>query len=220
MRKNIITLVAGIMVLSLTACGTTTPQENAPVTSTEANSIQNENVEATTPIEEPISEEELATEEPITEFDVVDTFINKYNIVAVNQISDITEMDIQGDDYRTEFRLNAFKTALGKKGTITGGRINIVNYGTWSNDTIRIYATTDTLDNAIDIYTTIIHILDNSITDEEIADSYSSLDSVSSTNIYLGSASYISGYINCKYANGGISGYEIMIDCSKLNFME
>ncbi len=160
------------------------------------------------------------TEEPINEFAVVDTFIEKYNAVAVNQISDITEMDIQGDDYRTEFRLNAFKTAIGKKGVITGGNIDIVNYGTWSNDTIRVYVTTDTLDNAIDIYTTLIHILDGSITDEDIADSYSSLDSVSSANIYLGSSGYISGYINTNYANGGVSGYEIMIDCDKLNFMD
>lgn len=38
-------------------------------------------------------------------------------------------MDIQIDDYRTEFRLNIFKNALGKKGTITGGNIEIVNYG-------------------------------------------------------------------------------------------
>ena len=208
------------MIFSLTACGTSTQHEETPTTSTEINNVQNEVADTTTPTEETINQDETVTEEPVNEFSVIDTFIAKYNAFAVNQISDITEMDIQGDDYRTEYRLNAFKTAIGKKGTITGGNIEIVNYGSWSNDTIRYYITTDTLDNAIDIYTTIIHILDSSITDEEIADSYSSLDSVSSANIYLGSSGYISGYINTNYANGGVSGYEIMIDCDKLNFMD
>ncbi len=194
----------------------TTPDTTIEETSSTTNDEQVENNTSDT-INDNTTEENI--EEPVDEFAIIDTFIDKYNDVAVNTISDIVEMDIQGDDYRTEFRLNAFKSALGKKGSITGGRINIVNYGTWENDTIRFYVTTDNLDNAIDIYTTIIHILDSSITDEEIADSYSSLEHVSSANIYLGSAGYISGYINCTYANGGIGGYEIMIDCDKINFM-
>lgn len=45
----------------------------------------------------------------------IDKFIECYNLSCKNQITDIQDMDIQGLDYRTEYRLNAFKNAVGKK---------------------------------------------------------------------------------------------------------
>lgn len=67
------------------------------------------------------------------------------------------------------------------------------------------------MDTAIDIYTQIIHILDSTITDDKIKDSYSSLEYTDIANIYLGSTGYISGYIN---------GNEIMVNCEEINYME
>lgn len=155
-----------------------------------------------------VAETKISTQEEVDEFAVIDTFIEKYNSTFDNQITDISEMDIQGEDYRTEFRLNAFENALGKKGVLSNGTIDIVNYGTWKNDSIRIYASTDSNDSAIDLCTEIIHTLDNTITDKEIQECY---DLYKMTHILFDSANYISGYVH---------GNEIMIDCTEIKFMD
>ena len=202
MRKNIIIFIAGIMIFSLTACSS----KEQEIPQNETNVTTNDEIEQDVTLSEGTS-----THEDVDEFTVIDTFIEKYNAITDDQITDVSEMDIQGDDYRTEFRLNAFKNALGKKGTITVGNIEIVNYGEGANDTVRFYVNTDSLDTAIDIYTQIIHTLDSTITDDEIKDSYSSLEYTDMANIYLGSTGYISGYIN---------GNEIMVNCEEINYME
>lgn len=129
-------------------------------------------------------------------------FISLYNETATTPITDVTDMDIHGADYRTEFRLGAFKNAVGKKGVINGLPICIVNYGNFSNNSIRIYATASTDDSALDIYTTTIHILDSSITNEEMMEEFTA------ASIYLDGC--ISGYVN---------GQDIMLDCTKINFV-
>ena len=120
----------------------------------------------------------------------IDKFIECYNLSCKNQITDIQDMDIQGLDYRTEYRLNAFKNAVGKKGIVNDSTIHIVNYGYPINDCIRIYFDTP---------------------------SYDTMNSVGSDSILLND---ISGYISNKHSNGEISGYTLMLDCSNLSFLE
>lgn len=165
------------------------------------------------PPEETTTAPEQTTTAPVevNEYAVVEKFIELYNASSEIPISDLAAMDIQGEDYRTEFRLNAFKNAVGQKGAFNGGSIQIVNYGVWSNDEIRIYAQADSHDTALEMVYSIIHILDNTITDDEIAEN---LDR--SSSIVLGTGGYISGYLNESYT--GI--YGIMIDCSRINFLE
>ena len=177
----------------------------------DAEGFPDEETIAVTQSPTPISTDGNATDS----LSIIDRFIVLY---GSNSISDISNLDIRGNDYRTEYRLNSFKNAVGKKGIIDGGTIEIVNYGTSSTDSIRIYAVTDTLDSATALCSNVIHILDASISDDEISAELAPLENVSSANFYLGSAGYISGYINTNYENGGVSGYEIMIDCSKINF--
>lgn len=148
----------------------------------------------------------------------IDKFIDLYSS-SVTQITDISEMDIQGADYRTEFRLNAFKNAVGKKCTVGNSYIEIVNYGTWSNDSIRFYVYSDSIDSITELFTSIIHILDNAISDDEIQEICDSLND-SDQNILLGKGNYITGYINSIYKDGSIFEYEMMIDCSKINYLE
>ncbi len=168
-----------------------------------------ENEEATASLEE-------------NEYTAIDRFIEKYNALADSPISGLEQMDIQGEDYRVEYRLNAFENAVGKKGTVDGGSIEVVNYGVQngaqSNFIIRVYATINSYENAINFYKTVVGIFDDSIPEEEISKQYSALSETGSANIYLGTAGHISGYINETYANGGTAGYEIMIDCSDLNY--
>ena len=167
----------------------------------------------TPPAEEAATAPEQTTTTPVkvNEYAVVEKFVELYNASSEIPISDLVAMDIRGEDYRTEFRLNAFKNAVGQKGTFNGGSIQIVNYGVWSNDEIRIYSHADSHDVALEIVYSIIHILDSTITDDEIAEN---LDR--SSGIVLGTGGYISGYLNESYT--GI--FDIMIDCSRINFLE
>ncbi len=162
-----------------------------------------------------IADQSENTEDPYIK---IDEFIDLYSS-SLAQITDISEMDIHGDDYRTEFRLNAFKNAVGKKCTVDSSYIEIVNYGTWSNDSIRFYVYSDSIDSITELFTSIIHILDNTISDDEINEICDSLND-NDQNFLLGKGNYITGYIISNYKDGVIGGYDMMIDCSKINYLE
>lgn len=195
-----------IIVAVLGICGnsgnTEQPQGTTPSTETDSQLATSSIPEQTTtaPIE-------------INEYAVVELFIELYNKTAETSIADLENMDIHGDDYKTEYRLNAFKNAVGQKGNIGSNNIEVVNYGVWDNDNIRIYARVDTHDAAIEMVYSIIHILDSSVTDDQIAEDVSTEHS-----ILLGDDNQITGYIGPDYADGGIVGYDLMIDCSNVDF--
>lgn len=155
--------------------------------------------------------------EPVNEYAVIDSFILQYDAVASSPLADVVLMDIQGEDYQTEFRLQAFKNAVGKKGSFADGELQIVNYGVWSNDSLRFYAFFSTYESATQFVYDIVSILDSSISEEEIADQFSGFEHTGTSNIYLGKAGYISGYIHTSYADGGIEGYSVFIDCTDIS---
>ena len=65
-------------------------------------------------------------------YSIIDNFISKYNVASDNQITNISILDIRDSDYRVEYRLNAFKNAVGEKGFIGNTEIQIVNYGVYA----------------------------------------------------------------------------------------
>lgn len=178
------------------------------------NAGNTEQPQGTTPPTETTAPEETTTAPvEVNEYTVVENFIELYNASSEIPISDLVAMDIQGEDYRTEFRLNAFKNAVGQKGSIATGTIEVVNYGVWENDSIRIYARVESHEAAIAIVYDIVHILDAAVPDDQIAEDISTEHS-----ILLGDRNQISGYISPDYADGGIVGYDVMIDCSNVDF--
>lgn len=197
-KKFIITAISAIWFLIALVLGNSSEE-------TELATIETDYV--TTP--ETTTETESETE-AIDEFGLINQFINSYNSYASEPITDIEEMDIQGDDYRTEFRLNAYADAVGLKGVINGNEIEIINYGNFKNDLLRIYADTDSYDSTVEIYTTILKTINSSITDEEIQASYETLKDSRQSNIIL-SEYDVQGYITYQ---------EIMLDCRELSFMQ
>ena len=148
------------------------------------------------------------------EYESIERFFEIYNSDTTNPARNIKEMDIQGEDYRTEFRLKAFKDAIGLKGAVEGGTIEVVNYGIRNNDSIRIYAYVESRDAAVALVYDLIHILDKDVSDNDIAN-----DLEYSSSILLGSKSQITGYIEDDYTDGKVAGYDVMIDCSSIGFM-
>ena len=77
--------------------------------------------------------------EEISEYAIIDSFIEKYNKDATFKLENPTEIDIQDPNhYRVEYRLGAYKNAVAKQCSINGTTIDIVNYG-YKNDSIRMY---------------------------------------------------------------------------------
>lgn len=147
------------------------------------------------------------TQQATEPVDIVGLFIDRYNSTAAVQIADVSELDVQGDDYRVEYRLQSFDDAVGQKGTIGNGTIEIINY----RDSIRVYATADTEETAIGIISVVIGIIDETITAEDVSENLSR-----SNNIVLGKGGSITGYLN--KTNSG--GYEIMVDGSAAGLMK
>ena len=164
--------------------------------------------------EKPTSSEAISQNNDIDLFSLLNNFIELYNASVRDKITDIQEMDINGDDYRTEFRLPSFDNAVGLKGKIDGNLIEIVNYGSLSNDAIRIYLTTTSYDTTVKIFAAVVNVFDDSIPSEEINKICNDLESGYTANILFSGNSDISGYIN----ETNEHNYNIMIDCSKLNF--
>lgn len=147
-------------------------------------------------------------EKQTDKYEIVNRFIelcnNKYNI----PISDIGEMDIQGTDYKTEFRLQAYDGAVGKKGYIDGYKIEMVNYGVWNNDSFRIYLEADSFENATTMFKQLIKVFDNSITDTEIDEKLNS-SSLKSINFNFNEKNYLTSYIEDK---------NVFIDTTEIKF--
>lgn len=150
------------------------------------------------------------TQQATEPVDIVGMFIDRYNSTAAVQIADVSELDVQGDDYRVEYRLQSFDDAVGQKGTIGNGTIEIINY----RDSIRVYATTDTVESAKEIIYTATHIIDSSMTDDEIAEQFRAFEHTGSCTLSP------NGYFETDYGNGGIIGYKIMVDGSAAGLMK
>lgn len=111
-----------------------------------------------------------AIEEKIDNYYLIDKFIEKYNSIATAQISNVNEIDIQSSEhYKTEYRLSAFKNAVAKQCDINGELIDIVNYGTKSNNQIRMYFYTDSIDSAESFLNASVITIYDDYTDEDIS---------------------------------------------------
>ncbi len=170
------------------------------------------------PVAEPSTQSTTAPPAEADPYAAVDDFIALYNSTSADLITEISTMDIRGVDYRTEFRLNAFNNATGKKGALMSGTVQVVNYGVYERNEFRIYASFDTLDEAITLYRNTITVCGGNVPDQ-LADSIKqTITSVSSMN--LGGYASLTGTIHTRHSNGGVSGYDIMLDGNVSAFAE
>ena len=126
---------------------------------------------------------------PADEFGVINTFIEKYNEIAIVQMTEGKEIDIhdkEGGYYRTEFRLNAFKDAVAKQCKIGDATIDIINTKSAisKGNNIRIYLSTESIDFAEEVFDVIARIVYPTLTDAELAEAHEDLRSGNSGNYF------------------------------------
>lgn len=104
------------------------------------------------------------------EYILIDQFIESFNKNAITKIIDAKEIDISSgsEHYRTEYRLTAFRNAVAKQATIGDATIDIIAYGSFNNDTIRVYVLTDSEDFAVEVFTNVAKMMYPDVTDSDL----------------------------------------------------
>ena len=138
-------------------------------------------------------------------------FIENYNCVAQTPIQDAIEIDISrgSEYYRTDFRLNAYKNAPALKANIGFDTIEMINSnykGIFGSD-LRVYAFTNSLEAATDVFESFCKASNPEITEADFQEFYEyyQLDS-GDCRIVIGN---ISGYVMVKDG-----GFDVLLDGS------
>ena len=131
------------------------------------------------------NKEEETVENNKGEYYVIDTFIEKYNAIANTPMTDATAIDIYdkaGGYYRTEYR--TLNGALAKICNVGDATIEIVSTDElFTGSNIRIYLTTDSIDLAEEVFTSIVKIVYPTITEEQLNEGIEDLHSDSSSSL-------------------------------------
>lgn len=153
-----------------------------------------------------------ATEEPLTQYDVIDYFVELYNAIAEYPMTDPVDIDNQAPEhYRTEFRLNAYNYAIARQYSIEDTTVDIVLYGAsmrpGTNDGIRIYLDTGDEEFAVAFFEKAVRILDPSLTEEQISSAIGELQGMTNQ----GFENHLTFFINSSH-------HTLMIDNSDIDF--
>lgn len=165
---------------SSTKTSTEKEDSTTPVPNETQNSEQNKDTQADS---ETTESENAAVYD---EFQVIDTFIEKYNATAATPMTEPVIIDINDKSskyYRTEYR--TLNNALAKQCKIGNATIDIVSTTDFfSGPNIRIYLNTTSVEFAEEVFDTIVKLVYPEITDTELAEAHSKLrqDSSSSLN--------------------------------------
>lgn len=158
-----------------------------PSSETSSENDNNVNVEQQSDTNENSSANETVA---LKDGELVDAFVSKFNELSDTDITDVEQIEItqESGNYRTEYRLPAFKNAVVKRGNIGDGTIDIVAYGGLGNTDLRCYVSTDSEDFAADVFTTVAKMmypdvtatdLDNALEDLRTKDNGAYLDKLS-----------------------------------------
>ena len=145
-------------------------------------------------------------------------FIEDYNSVADNKITNSTNYDIHTEHYRTEYRLQAFNESVGTFGEATDSTFEIIaskpgmfSDGTLTYKNLRIYGSFNDADGAKKALESILPIIDSSITVQMIQDEYSEYRPDELNTLIKGDLGDISVYI--KHSSSGSEyKFDLFID--------
>ena len=192
--KIAVTVVFWVLIFALGSCSNSSYSSSKDTSTTKVEETANTDDKSNDIVVEQVTEDTTTDSDEVSDYDVIDTFIEKYNAIADKQLTNPVEIDIPPPEhYRTEFRLNAYKGAVAKQCTIDNTTVDIVNYGSnggfWNNDNIRMYLTTDDAEFAVEFFNSAVKVLDPTVTDDDIARANDNIREEKNGN-YLNDVSY------------------------------
>lgn len=149
----------------------------------------------------------------VDEYKVVDSFVEQYNYLAENKITNLQEINITdstSEYYRTEFRLNPFNDSKAKRGYIGDNYIDIINFQ--QGKYFRIYVECHSVDEMITIIKIAAPIMDATVDDESIEDLNDKFNSDTPPSSFL-----LGDEISGSYSK--INNY-FMLETSRVSFLE
>lgn len=168
-------------------------------------------IEATdTPVLEP-EQTIQPSAEPLSQYDVIDYFVEQFNTISEHQLTNPTDIDIQAPDhYRTEYRLNAYRYAIARQYRIEDTTMDIVLYGglrEGHNKEIRFYLSTADEQLASSVLDSAIRIFDSSMSNSEVISAVDAIKNHTSGE-YVKALTY---YYIPSYP-------ELFVNCSNIDF--
>lgn len=175
-KKIRLGIIAVFWIIALVFGGSSEDTETTTPDTTIESNVESETTE---PVVESTEEVVETTEEvaELTKLDVIDTFIDKYNSIAENPMTDAKEFDLQDPDYyRTEYRLTAYNDAKGKQCIIGEYTFDIVcTEEMFTGFDIRLYGNTDDRELAIQVFKDVAKVVYPDVTLTEIEEAESEL---------------------------------------------
>ena len=159
-----------------------------------------------------ISESTSVTEQAEESFDgsnSIDEFVNKLNSNLDGEISFVEDFDVQDSSnphYQHEFRLNAYKDAVGKDYSYNSASVDVVARKTFTNGAvIRLYAENASLEDCNNLIKASANLFDPDLTESEITEITDYMAENKSTN------GYYKGDVGIVLLQKGKDKFELMI---------
>ena len=173
--------ISFILLFALAGCGTVDQTEQTVIPN-EISAEENARADNTYNSSTQTSTEEDRVDSVQSEIDQFITDINASGVVELMFSEDFTPSDKESSHYRTEFRLNAYREALGKSYKYGDATVDIILS---SDGTIlRIYMDGASLEQCEDIVRYASSLLDQTVTDSDIQETIEYIDQNKTANGY------------------------------------
>ena len=139
-------------------------------------------------------------------YEILYKFVELYNSSA--DIDIIVE-----EEYIYEHRLNALDGAYGLRGTLGKYHFDIINYGVYEKDCVRINMYVDQVDDAISIFDTAALVLDSTISEQELEDVHNTMNGIDGRGFINDIDYYVTNNYNA-------NNFELFIDCDNVDFFD
>lgn len=139
----------------------------------------------------------------------LDDIVEKYNLQAKKQlkyVENFTPSDENGSHYRIEFRLTAFKDAIGKSYFLDDKIVDLVATNTFSGSVdIRLYANDISLEQVIEIMQVMSPLMDDELSIEDLDEAIDEVETKKTAN------GYYFGKLGILLSGTDEKGYEFML---------
>ena len=156
-----------------------------------------------------ISESTEAAEQILSGSEIIDNAVNAFNDISAAHLSyaeDFTPSDRSGTHYQTEFRLTAYKDAIGKSYTLNETRVDVIERDSLKQKgIIRVYAKGADFDDCVTLINGFSKVLSNQTTDAEIAEAVAYFTGNKEAN------GYYYGNLGLTITGNDENGYELML---------
>ena len=180
---------------------TTTEETQAIVETTEKVSTVSE-----TDTTVPESSSEANSEDPLAEY--IDSLVNDYNATAEEKlvyVEDFIPSDKSSGHYRTEFRLGAYKDAIGKSYLLGDKVVDIIANGFYGNVNSRIYTNDVSFEQIESLVKGMSPLMDPELSAAEFNDAFDRIEEEKTANgLYFGN-------LGMTLFGSDTKGYEMML---------